>query len=95
MTASFLWLRRKSADSARVWFSDGMAEWAPAWQVEELRPLFENQTADEDENDDDDPNTITPTKIVNTLLPVRPGKAAGNHYGGTAIGTFTVLEKQK
>lgn len=43
--------------------------------------LFENQTADEDENDDDDPNTITPTKIVNTLLPVRPGKAAGNDLG--------------
>lgn len=43
--------------------------------------LFENQTADEDENDDDDPNTITPTEIVNTLLPVRPGKAAGNDLG--------------
>lgn len=43
--------------------------------------LFENQTADEDENDDDDPNTITSTKIVNTLLPVRPGKAAGNDLG--------------
>ena len=43
--------------------------------------LFENKTADEDENDDDDPNTITPTKIVNTLLPVRPGKAAGNDLG--------------
>ena len=43
--------------------------------------LFENQTADEDENDDDDPNTITPIEIVNTLLPVRPGKAAGNDLG--------------
>ena len=43
--------------------------------------LFENQTTDEDENDDDNPNTITPIEIVNTLLPVRPGKAAGNDLG--------------
>lgn len=38
-------LKLKGIGSDTLVWTDGMAEWAPAWQVEELRPLFENQTA--------------------------------------------------
>ena len=44
--------------------------------------LFENQMEEtEDDEDLDDSNTVTPDKIVNDLLPVRPGKSAGNDLG--------------
>ena len=41
--------------------------------------LFENQMEENDQEDDaDDSNTVTPIEIVNDLLPIRPGKSAGN-----------------
>lgn len=41
--------------------------------------LFENQMEENDqEADADDSNTVTPIEIVNDLLPIRPGKSAGN-----------------
>ena len=41
--------------------------------------LFENQMEENDqEADADDSNTVTPVEIVNDLLPIRPGKSAGN-----------------
>lgn len=41
--------------------------------------LFENQIEENDQEDDaDDSNTVTPIEIVNDLLPIRPGKSAGN-----------------
>ncbi len=44
--------------------------------------LFENQVEDKAQEDDtDDSSTVTPTEIVNDLLPVRPGKSAGNDLG--------------
>lgn len=61
--------------------------------------LFENQM--EDDNDEETPsNTITPTEIINDLLPVRPGKAAGNDLsmldrrtlGGTELEYLASLE---
>lgn len=41
--------------------------------------LFENQM--EDVEEDESSNTITPDKIISELLPVRPGKSAGNDLG--------------
>lgn len=44
--------------------------------------LFENQMEENDQEDDaDDSNTVTPIEIVNDLLPIRPGKLAGNDLG--------------
>ncbi len=45
--------------------------------------LFENQMEDTNQEDDDidDSNTVTPQEIVSDLLPVRPGKSAGNDLG--------------
>ena len=43
--------------------------------------LFENQTEDREKDDAEDSSTLTPTEIVNGLLPVRPGKSAGNDLG--------------
>ena len=44
--------------------------------------LFENQMEEKESEDDvDDSNTVTPSEIVNDLLPVRPGKSAGNDLG--------------
>ena len=44
--------------------------------------LFENQMEENDqEADADDSNTVTPVEIVNDLLPIRPGKSAGNDLG--------------
>ena len=44
--------------------------------------LFENQMEENDqEADADDSNTVTPIEIVNDLLPIRPGKLAGNDLG--------------
>ena len=44
--------------------------------------LFENQMEENDqEADADDSNTVTPIEIVNDLLPIRPGKSAGNDLG--------------
>ena len=39
--------------------------------------LFENQMEDESEEETSS-NTVTPSEIINDLLPVRPGKSAGN-----------------
>jgi len=35
----------------------------------------------EQEDDVDDSNTVTPTEIISDLLPIRPGKSAGNDLG--------------
>ena len=44
--------------------------------------LFENQMEDKEQEDDvDDSNTVTPTEIISDLLPIRPGKSAGNDLG--------------
>lgn len=47
--------------------------------------LFENQMEekeqDEDVEDVDDSNTVTPAEIIGDLLPIRPGKSAGNDLG--------------
>ncbi len=44
--------------------------------------LFENQVADEaSDGEQDDASTVTPQQIVGDLLPIRPGKAAGNDLG--------------
>ena len=44
--------------------------------------LFENQMEDKENDEDvDDSNTVTPQEIVGDLLPVRPGKSAGNDLG--------------
>lgn len=47
--------------------------------------LFENQMEekeqDEDVEDVDDSNTVTSAEIIGDLLPIRPGKSAGNDLG--------------
>ena len=44
--------------------------------------LFENQMEEkEQDEEDDDSNTVTPSEIINDLLPIRPGKSAGNDLG--------------
>ena len=44
--------------------------------------LFENQMEEKEQNEDvDDSNTVTPTEIISDLLPIRPGKSAGNDLG--------------
>ena len=44
--------------------------------------LFENQMEENEQEDDaDDSNTVTPSEIINDLLPIRPGKSAGNDLG--------------
>ena len=44
--------------------------------------LFENQMEEtEPEEEMDDSSTVTPAKIVSDLLPIRPGKSAGNDLG--------------
>lgn len=37
-------LKQKGIGSDTLVWTEGMAEWAPAWQVEELRPLFNSQS---------------------------------------------------
>lgn len=44
--------------------------------------LFENQMEENEQEDDADAsNTVTPSEIINDLLPIRPGKSAGNDLG--------------
>lgn len=44
--------------------------------------LFENQMEEKEQDEDvDDSNTVTPTEIISDLLPIRPGKSAGNDLG--------------
>ena len=44
--------------------------------------LFENQMEEKKQNEDvDDSSTVTPAEIISDLLPIRPGKSAGNDLG--------------
>lgn len=44
--------------------------------------LFENQMEEKKQDEDvDDSSTVTPSEIINDLLPIRPGKSAGNDLG--------------
>lgn len=44
--------------------------------------LFENQMEEKEQNEDvDDSSTVTPSEIISDLLPIRPGKSAGNDLG--------------
>lgn len=44
--------------------------------------LFENQMEEKEQDEDvDDSNTVTPAEIIGDLLPIRPGKSAGNDLG--------------
>lgn len=44
--------------------------------------LFENQMEEKELGEDmDDSSTVTPTEIISDLLPIRPGKSAGNDLG--------------
>lgn len=38
-------LQQRGISSETLVWTEGMAEWTPAWQVEELRPIFYKQTA--------------------------------------------------
>lgn len=44
--------------------------------------LFENQMEEKEQDEDvDDSSTVTPSAIISDLLPIRPGKSAGNDLG--------------
>lgn len=44
--------------------------------------LFENQMEEKSQDEDvDDSSTVTPAEIISDLLPIRPGKSAGNDLG--------------
>lgn len=44
--------------------------------------LFENQMEEKEQDEEvDDSSTVTPAEIINDLLPIRPGKSAGNDLG--------------
>ena len=44
--------------------------------------LFENQMEEKEQDGDmDDSSTVTPSEIISDLLPIRPGKSAGNDLG--------------
>lgn len=44
--------------------------------------LFENQMEEKNQAEDvDDSSTVTPAEIISDLLPIRPGKSAGNDLG--------------
>ena len=44
--------------------------------------LFENQREEKEQDEDvDDSSTVTPSEIISDLLPIRPGKSAGNDLG--------------
>lgn len=44
--------------------------------------LFENQMEEKEQDEDvDDSCTVTPSEIISDLLPIRPGKSAGNDLG--------------
>lgn len=44
--------------------------------------LFENQMEEKERDEDvDDSSTVTPAEIISDLLPIRPGKSAGNDLG--------------
>lgn len=44
--------------------------------------LFENQMEEKEQDEDvDDSSTVTPSEIISDLLPIRPGKSAGNDLG--------------
>lgn len=44
--------------------------------------LFENQMEEKKQDEDvDDSSTVTPAEIISDLLPIRPGKSAGNDLG--------------
>lgn len=44
--------------------------------------LFENQMEKKNQDEDvDDSSTVTPAEIISDLLPIRPGKSAGNDLG--------------
>lgn len=44
--------------------------------------LFENQMEEKNQDEDvDDSCTVTPAEIISDLLPIRPGKSAGNDLG--------------
>lgn len=44
--------------------------------------LFENQMEEKEQDEElDDSSTVTPAEIISDLLPIRPGKSAGNDLG--------------
>ncbi len=44
--------------------------------------LFENQMEEKEQDEEmDDSSTVTPSEIISDLLPIRPGKSAGNDLG--------------
>ena len=44
--------------------------------------LFENQMEEKEQDEDvDDSSMVTPSEIISDLLPIRPGKSAGNDLG--------------
>ena len=44
--------------------------------------LFENQMEEKEQDEEmDDSSMVTPSEIISDLLPIRPGKSAGNDLG--------------
>lgn len=63
-------LQQQGISSETLVWTEGMAEWTPAWQVEELRPLFYKQTA----------GTAVPPPP-----PVNPGAGAQGAQAGATV----------
>ena len=81
-------LRQRHIDSSTLVWTEGMAQWTPAWQVEELRTLF-------NENADNSLDGIpTPPPMPGDMNGAGYNSAAGNAQYGQGAGQPTAANVQ-
>ena len=73
-------LRQRNITSETLVWAEGMAQWTPAWQVEELRQLFYETTVDERMK----PVQAGSTQTTGSVPPLPPANDLNNQHGATA-----------
>lgn len=62
-------LAEKNITSDTLVWSEGMADWQPAWKVQELRYILEEKTADANKTQQQNTTTVPPTPPVPPVSP--------------------------
>lgn len=77
---SFEELHRHSITSDTLVWTEGMAQWLPAWQIDELKPLFYGRSSDTAGSVPPPPPPFTPSGHVSADGPI--GTACSDHQAG-------------
>lgn len=79
-------LRQRNITSDTLVWAEGMPQWIPAWQVEELRPLF---YADAQTNQTSASQPTPPPPPYGTQYGAQPGNTPDSNYQGHGAGGTT------